>query len=246
MTVLRLTAPLTGWLGPLDEAPDAVFAEHMLGDGMAIDPLADEVRAPCAGVVIAVHAARHAVTLRADGGAELLIHVGLDTVALAGVGFVTHVADGERVATGTLLLTVDLDAVARRATSLITPIVLTNGETFEVVRRAPSQSVQAGDWLMDIAPRDRRPVAGKPSGAATTATVDVALEHGLPARPAAPQAVSAVEALLIDDARTVVGRWRIAPPAATIAAGARLRFDSSASGFAPTVTRVTLRFDAAH
>jgi len=62
---------------------------------------------------------------------------------------------------------------------------------------------------------------------------------------ASAQPVPTIEALMIDEARVVVGRWRIAPPAAIIAPGAHLRFDSSASGFAPTVSRITLRFDAA-
>ena len=116
----------------------------------------------------------------------------------------------------------------------------------------PAQVPLVGDWL---AARLSPPPA-PPSPLQLVATAQfttlanggrvVALSGEIVNPTAAPQAVSAVEALLIDDARTVVGRWRIVPPAATVAAGARLRFDSSASGFAPTVTRVTLRFDAAH
>ena len=67
---------------PLSEIPDAVFAQAMLGDGVAIDPLSRELRAPCDGEVISIAAARHAVALRATSGAEILVHVGVDTVGL--------------------------------------------------------------------------------------------------------------------------------------------------------------------
>ncbi|MCA0357759.1 MAG: PTS glucose transporter subunit IIA, partial [Proteobacteria bacterium] len=87
MSNLVLTAPLKGWVSSLDETPDAVFAERMLGDGLAIDPLGSVLHAPCDGVVVSVHRARHAVTLRAGNGAEILMHVGLETVALNGEGF---------------------------------------------------------------------------------------------------------------------------------------------------------------
>ena len=116
MIVLR--APMAGWAMPLDAAPDPVFAERMMGDGFAIDPLDGVIRAPCDATVIAVAPTRHSVTLRLANGAELLIHVGLDTVALAGAGFTAKVADGEAVTLGQPLLEIDLDAVALRAKSL--------------------------------------------------------------------------------------------------------------------------------
>ncbi len=96
MSNLTLVAPIKGWVAPLDEVPDPVFAERILGDGVAIDPTGAAVHAPCDGVVIVL--ARHAVTLRAANGAEILIHVGLETVALHGQGFVAHVREGARCA----------------------------------------------------------------------------------------------------------------------------------------------------
>src|SRR5688500_249873 len=117
----RILAPLAGWSAPLAEIPDAVFAQAMLGEGAAIDPLSRELRAPCDGEVMSVAAARHAVALRAACGAEILMHVGIDTVGLAGEGFEPKVRTGDRVRAGDLLLSFDLDAVARRAPSLMTP-----------------------------------------------------------------------------------------------------------------------------
>src|SRR5580658_8283064 len=102
--ILTLIAPLAGWAMPLAEAPDPVFADKMLGDGLAIDPTVGELRAPCDGEVIGLHACSHAVTLRAPNGAEILLHVGLETVRCGGAGFeaLTHI--GRQVTAGELLL----------------------------------------------------------------------------------------------------------------------------------------------
>ena len=91
---LILLAPLDGWVSPLGEVPDPVFADKMMGDGLAIDPTGSVLCAPCDGEVILLHAALHAITLRAANGAEILMHIGLDTVALGGEGFTPHVTPG--------------------------------------------------------------------------------------------------------------------------------------------------------
>ena len=124
MSNLVLSSPLKGWIAPLDETPDAVFAERMLGDGLAIDPLDSTLHAPCDAVVTTVHRARHAVTLRAANGAEILMHVGLETVALNGEGFSVFVKEGQSVKAGERLLGFDLDLLAQKARSLITPVAV--------------------------------------------------------------------------------------------------------------------------
>lgn len=95
---LVLLSPLDGWAAPLAEVPDPVFAQAMLGDGVAVDPTGSVLHAPCDGVVISVHAARHAVSLRAEGGVELLMHVGLDTVTLGGRALRSMSPKGRRCA----------------------------------------------------------------------------------------------------------------------------------------------------
>lgn len=100
MTALVLAAPLAGWATKLDEVPDAAFARGLVGDGVAIDPISSELCAPCDSVVVSVHRARHACTLRTDAGAEILLHIGVDTVDLHGEGLRALVADGQRVRTG--------------------------------------------------------------------------------------------------------------------------------------------------
>ncbi len=183
MTV-ALAAPLAGWLGPLAEIPDAAFADGMVGDGVAIDPTGSSVHAPCAATVVAVAATRHAVTLRTAAGAELLIHVGIDTVALAGSGFTTHVAADDRVAAGDLLISFDLDILARGASSLMTPVVVINGDAFAFVPRRDSGPVAVGDLFGELLPLAPSQVVAT-AGPTVSATAVVAAEHGIHARPAA-------------------------------------------------------------
>ncbi len=186
MSDLILMSPLNGWAGPLSEAPDPVFAEGMMGEGVLIDPTGSTLHAPCDATVISVHHTKHAVTLRAANGAEILMHIGLETVSLGGEGFEVHVADGATVRAGDPLISFDLDLLARKARSLVTPVVLTNGEGFQVIRREQGRAVQVGDVLLAI-----RPLGGSEAvneageGAEVTATVSPRLPHGLHARPAA-------------------------------------------------------------
>jgi phosphocarrier protein FPr/phosphocarrier protein len=187
MANLTLVSPLRGWCAPLDETPDAVFAQQLLGDGVAIDPTEGVLHAPCDGEVISVAAARHAIALRAANGAEILLHVGIDTVALNGEGFEVLVAAGARVRQGDALLSFDLDTLAQRAKSLITPIVITNGDRFSVVHARVGQGVEVGDPLLEL-----RPVAGGAKAQADQAAqqevserVTIGHDHGIHARPAA-------------------------------------------------------------
>lgn len=181
---LVLMAPMKGWVGPLEEVPDPVFAERLLGDGLAIDPTGNTVHAPCDGVIAS--AAGHAVTLRAACGAELLIHVGLETVALHGQGFVTHAREGRSVKTGDPLLTFDLDFLATKAKSLVTPVIVTNGEEFAIVRRGGGRATAVGEFLMELKPLRVTAEAGADgSGAAVSREAVIALAHGIHARPAA-------------------------------------------------------------
>jgi phosphoenolpyruvate-protein phosphotransferase len=180
---LTLVAPIKGWVAPLDEVPDPVFAERLLGDGVAIDPTDATVHAPCDGVIVSV--ARHAMTVRATNGAEILIHVGLETVALHGQGFITHVREGAMVREGDPLITFDLDFIAAHAKSLISPVVVTNGDAFAIVRRATGREIAVGEFLMELRPlAEAATAAAAPTGDAQREIV-VRLEHGIHARPAA-------------------------------------------------------------
>ena len=187
MANLTLVSPLRGWCASLDETPDAVFAQRLLGDGVAIDPTGGVLHAPCDGEVISVAAARHAIALRAANGAEILLHVGIDTVALNGEGFEVLVAAGARVRQGDALLNFDLDALAQRAKSLITPIVITNGERFSVVHARVGQGVDVGDPLLELHPvaSGAKAQTDRTAQQEVSERVTIGHDHGIHARPAA-------------------------------------------------------------
>ncbi|RMC97137.1 phosphoenolpyruvate--protein phosphotransferase [Aquitalea palustris] len=140
---LQLMAPFSGPLLSLPQVPDPVFAGLMMGDGLAIEPLSSTLLAPCDGVISQLARTHHALTLTAANGAEILLHIGIDTVQLGGAGFTALVAQGDRVRQGQALIEVDLDVVARRAASLISMLVIANGEHYQLDERA-SGLAQAG------------------------------------------------------------------------------------------------------
>jgi phosphotransferase system HPr (HPr) family protein len=126
VTRLDLKAPLTGVLVPIEQVPDPVFAQKMVGEGISIDPLSDRLLAPCDGEVSHLHPALHAVTIRTLGDLEVLLHIGLDTLKMRGEGFDAKVKAGDQVRTGDELIAFDLDKVATSAKSLLTQMVITN------------------------------------------------------------------------------------------------------------------------
>ncbi|WP_347927924.1 phosphoenolpyruvate--protein phosphotransferase [Pseudomonas helvetica] len=183
---LTLSAPLSGPVLTLAKVPDPVFASGAMGDGIAIDPLNNTLHAPCAGVVVHVARTGHAVTLRADNGAELLLHLGLDTVELQGEGFSMLVKEGTRVSNGQALLRFDLDQVAQGCKSLVSLLVLTNSEDFQVLP-ITLKSVKVGEPLLHIVPRTTHStqVEADSSGAEVHGHIRIIHRGGLHARPAA-------------------------------------------------------------
>ncbi len=185
--MIAIASPLSGWVTPLAEVPDAAFAQAMLGDGIAVDPSAGALRAPGDGTVVSVHPAGHAVTLALDSGPILLIHVGLDTVNLGGEGFAVHCRAGQAVKTGDLLVECDLAVLARKARSLVTPVIVTNGDAFRIVGTAPEGAIGAGEpllWLESLGAETAVP-SGQASGPRHERHLTLPLAHGLHARPAA-------------------------------------------------------------
>lgn len=179
---LIIHAPIDGWVCELDEVPDAAFAGRMVGEGLAIDPTGMMVRAPFDGVVSSLARTSHAVSVRSDTGPEILIHLGVETVSLNGAGFTAHVAAGDRVRTGDLLLTLDLEVIVSGAKSLISPILLVGDG--EVHPLPLNRLVEAGEPIMAVRQTAVAGMTPSDSEARLTRTVRAPLPHGLHARPA--------------------------------------------------------------
>ncbi len=200
---IALVAPLTGPVVPLAAVPDPVFSEGLFGDGIGIDPLAGKLLSPCDGTVMHLARTGHAVTLETAEGAQVLVHIGIDTVELGGKGFSPKVEQGAQVRRGDLLIEFDLDVVACAAPSLVSVIAVANSDAFEVIQRAGAGNVEAGQTpLLVLRARDG---AANTVGAAGSANLvmdevrrSVTLTHagGLHARPAARarEAVRGIEA----------------------------------------------------
>ncbi|WP_009958008.1 phosphoenolpyruvate--protein phosphotransferase [Verrucomicrobium spinosum] len=186
MATLRLLAPLSGQIWPIERIPDPVFAQKMVGDGISIDPVDAVLMAPCDGEVMTLHAAGHAVTLRTAEGAEVLMHIGIDTVALKGQGFTAKVKVGDRVQTGTPLIEFDLDFIATHARSVLTQVVIANSDRVERWEKA-SGSVVAGRDLLLTLELHAAAEGGEGSDAApvTSEAILIPNASGLHARPAA-------------------------------------------------------------
>lgn len=123
-----IVAPLSGKVVNLEEVPDPVFSQKMMGDGIAIEPTEGKVVSPVAGEIVQLFPTKHAIGLKTDSGLEVLVHIGLETVGMEGEGFESHISSGDKVNVGDELITFDMDLVKEKAKSIITPIILTNGD----------------------------------------------------------------------------------------------------------------------
>lgn len=131
-TSISLIAPATGDIVSLENVPDPVFSQKMMGEGVAIDPVEGDVVSPVDGEIMQMFPTKHAVGIKAKNGAEILIHIGLETVSLEGEGFDAFVSQGDKVSVGDKLVSFDMDVVKEKAKSTITPVIITNSDDFNV------------------------------------------------------------------------------------------------------------------
>lgn len=146
-----LYAPMAGKAVAITQVPDPTFAEGMLGNGIAIEPTEGKVYAPCDATVDMMFPTGHAVSLVADCGAEILIHVGLETVSLEGKPFTIHAANGDKVKKGQLLIEVDLKAVEAAGLKTITPMVVCNTDNYPTFQAKVDRDVTNADVVIQLA-----------------------------------------------------------------------------------------------
>lgn len=150
---LHIYAPVDGDIVPLEQVPDPVFSGKMLGEGLAVLPTNGHIHAPIDGTVLLVAETKHAIGLRSKDGTEVFIHIGLETVSLKGKGFTVLVSAGDFVSVGQLLIAVDWDFVEAKATSIITPIVITNSGERQIQIEGSTKCMMGKTVLMTVIPK---------------------------------------------------------------------------------------------
>lgn len=149
--VPKIQAPVAGFIKPLEESSDPVFAEGMMGKGILLLPEEDYIVAPFAGTISVLMPEKHAIGLISEEGVELLIHIGIDTVELKGEGFETAVIAGDSVKAGQLLLTFNRQFIKGKGYATEIPVIVTNTtDYFEVIPLLTKKEVKAGDELLTI------------------------------------------------------------------------------------------------
>lgn len=144
-----LSSPLTGKAVALSEVKDEVFATGVLGDGIAVIPSEGVLCAPADGVVELVYDTKHAVSIKTTAGAEILMHIGMDTVQLEGKGFESQVSVGQVVKKGQPLMKFDMKAISEAGYDLTTPMIITNGDEFKVVS-PKTGDIHVGDDIVSL------------------------------------------------------------------------------------------------
>jgi PTS system sucrose-specific IIC component len=145
-----VVAPMTGECIDMTTVPDPVFASLAMGNGVAIEPTEGGIYAPVSGTITMIAGTGHAVGLLADDGTEILIHAGIDTVELNGGPFKAHVASGDVVKAGQLLMEADLAAIEAAGKPRTTMVIVTNTDDYSSVKQTYGP-VKAGQKVIDLA-----------------------------------------------------------------------------------------------
>ena len=147
---ITVASPIKGDIVPLNKVNDETFASEMMGKGVAINPKEGKVVSPINGKVQMLFKTKHAIGLKSDEGAEILIHIGMDTVQLEGKHFTAHVKDGDTVKIGDTLVEFDMEAIKNEGYELVTPIIVTNTMDYLEVISIDKKEVNPGDTIISI------------------------------------------------------------------------------------------------
>ncbi len=142
-------APVDGQIVALESVNDEVFSQKMAGDGVAVMPITHQFTAPIDGVVSKIFSTNHAYSIQSDKDLEVMVHIGLETVALEGKGFTRIAAEGDEVKAGDVIIEADLAYIKEHAKDVITPIIITDNSDFKEIEKRYS-IVKAGDKIMEV------------------------------------------------------------------------------------------------
>lgn len=146
---MKIVAPQTGVCVGIEEVPDEVFSDKLLGDGVAVIPSENEVKSPVTGTVVQVFDTLHAYSIKSDDGLEILVHIGLNTVELKGEGFSAKVKDGDRVNAGDVLCEADINFIKEKGYEIYTPIVVTNSDEVKGLEALKGQVIGGETTIME-------------------------------------------------------------------------------------------------
>jgi PTS system glucose-specific IIA component len=142
-------APIDGQLLDIESVDDEVFSQKMAGDGLAIYPIGDIFRAPIDGVISKIFSTNHAFSIKNSKDLEVLVHIGLETVALKGKGFERLAKEGDEVKIGDPIIKVDLNYIKANAKDIVTPILITDESKFDNIDKNDNV-VKSGDAIMEV------------------------------------------------------------------------------------------------
>lgn len=145
-----ILAPVPGKAIPMSQVEDPTFSQEILGKGTAIEPSEGRITAPADGTITMVFDTKHAISMTTASGAELIIHVGLDTVQIKGEHFTAHVKAGDKVKAGELLLEFDLEAIKKAGYKVTTPVIICNTPSFPNMKCLSGMEVTAQDKIIEL------------------------------------------------------------------------------------------------
>lgn len=147
---ITLYSHLNGTVVPIENVEDDVFSQKILGEGIAVEPSEGRLYAPCNGTVDGVFDTKHAVNLVSEDGAEILLHIGIDTVKLDGRYFEAHVEDGQKIKKGDLLISFDMDKIKKAGFKLTTPLIICNTDDYSSFKPLAEGKIKSGDKLLGL------------------------------------------------------------------------------------------------
>ncbi len=175
---LSVLAPMNGQAVPLDQVPDEVFSQKVLGDGLAVIPSEGKIFSPVNGEISSIAETKHAYGFTADNGLEVLVHFGLETVALQGQGFTPHVQVGDRVKAGDLVAEVDMEFLKSKQINTITPVLICDGMDNMQIETAAGM-VKTGDTVITLTPENQPAAAPEPAPAPASVPADSGRKLGI-------------------------------------------------------------------
>ena len=175
---LRVCSPLTGQTVPLEQVPDEVFSQKVLGDGLAIIPQEGKIYSPVNGEISSVAETKHAYGFTSEDGLEVLVHFGLETVSLKGEGFTPHVQEGDKVKIGDLVAEVDTEFLKSKGLNLITPVLVCDGAD-DMTMETASGPVKRGDAVITLTPEAREEAPSPAPAESTGKPVDTGKRLGV-------------------------------------------------------------------